>query len=150
MLRCTLSLKFRMRIIGSSRARDFHPHPLTEPCVKVSPHTALHSQRFVHRHNLGAGLSANDRKDCVFCSLSLAAFEKQMNMPEWFGFVVDRGNCSAEALGDYNFLATEDKNNWGNDGIIPHGSKASKIGCKRITNRYNDLDINFSQDAICR
>ena len=38
---------------GSSRAREFHPHPLTEPCVKVSPHTALHIQRFVHRHNLG-------------------------------------------------------------------------------------------------
>ena len=30
----------------SSRAREFHP--LTEPCVKVSPHTALHTQRFVH------------------------------------------------------------------------------------------------------
>ena len=39
--------------LGSSRAREFHPHPLTEPCVKVSPHTALHTQRFVHRHNLG-------------------------------------------------------------------------------------------------
>ena len=38
---------------GSSRAREFHPHPLTEPCVKVSPHTALHTQLFVHRHNLG-------------------------------------------------------------------------------------------------
>ena len=37
----------------SSRAREFHPHPLTEPCVKVSPHTALHTQRFVHIHNLG-------------------------------------------------------------------------------------------------
>ena len=60
-------------IIGSSRAREFHPHPLTEPCVKVSPHTALHSQRFVHRHNLGADLSANDRIDCGLCSLSLAA-----------------------------------------------------------------------------
>ena len=35
----------------SSRARKFHPHPLTEPCVKVSPHTALHTQLFVHRHN---------------------------------------------------------------------------------------------------
>ena len=33
------------RIIGSSRAREFHP--LTEPCVKVSPHTALHTQLFV-------------------------------------------------------------------------------------------------------
>ena len=33
---------------GSSRAREFHP--LTEPCVKVSPHTALHTQLFVHRH----------------------------------------------------------------------------------------------------
>ena len=40
-------------IIGSSRAREFHPHPLTEPCVKVSPHTALHTQLFVQRHNLG-------------------------------------------------------------------------------------------------
>ena len=39
------------RVIGSSRARVFHPHPLTEPCVKVSPHTALHTQLFVHRHN---------------------------------------------------------------------------------------------------
>ena len=38
---------------GLSRAREFHPHPLTEPCVKVSPHTALHTQLFVHRHNLG-------------------------------------------------------------------------------------------------
>ena len=37
----------------SSKAREFHPHPLTEPCVKVSPHTALHTQLFVHRHNLG-------------------------------------------------------------------------------------------------
>ena len=37
----------------SSRAREFQPHPLTEPCVKVSPHTALHTQLFVHRHNLG-------------------------------------------------------------------------------------------------
>ena len=80
----------------------------------------------------------------------LAAFEEQMNMPEWFGFVVDRRNCSADALGDYNFLATEDKNNWDNNSIIPHGSKASKIGCKHITNRYNDLDIIFSEDAICR
>ena len=33
---------------GSSRAREFHPHPLTEPCVKVSPHTALHTLCFVH------------------------------------------------------------------------------------------------------
>ena len=80
----------------------------------------------------------------------LAAFEEQMNMPEWFGFVVDRRKCTADALGDYNFLATEDKNNWDNDSIIPHGSKASKIGCKHITNRYNDLDIIFSEDAICR
>ena len=32
----------------SSRAREFHPHPLTEPCVKVSPHTALHTLCFVH------------------------------------------------------------------------------------------------------
>ena len=42
----------RMEGQRSSRAREFHPHPLTEPCVKVSPHTALHTQRFVHRHNL--------------------------------------------------------------------------------------------------
>lgn len=80
----------------------------------------------------------------------LAAFEEQMNMPEWFGFVVDRRKCTADALGDYYFLATEDKNNWDNDGIIPVSSKASKRGCKYITNRYNDLDINFSEDAICR
>ena len=80
----------------------------------------------------------------------LAAFEEQMNMPEWFGFVVDHRKCSADALGDYYFLATEDKNNWDNDGIIPVSSKASKRGCKYITNRYNDLDINFSEDAICR
>ena len=33
---------------GSSRAMEFHPHPLTEPCVKVSPHTALHTLCFVH------------------------------------------------------------------------------------------------------
>ena len=33
---------------GSSRAREFHPRPLTEPCVKVSPHTALHTLCFVH------------------------------------------------------------------------------------------------------
>lgn len=79
-----------------------------------------------------------------------AAFEEQMNMPEWFGFVVDRRNCSADALGDYNFLANEDKNNWDNDSIIPLGSKATKRGCRRITNRYNDLDIHFSQDTICR
>ena len=26
---------------GSSRQREFHPKPLTEPCLKVSPHTAL-------------------------------------------------------------------------------------------------------------
>ena len=38
---------------GASRAREFHLQPLTEPCVKVSPHTALHTQLFVHRHNLG-------------------------------------------------------------------------------------------------
>ena len=37
----------------SSRAREFYPHPLTEPCVKVSPHTTLHTLCFVHRHNLG-------------------------------------------------------------------------------------------------
>ena len=46
------SEKLERLIIGSSRAREFHPHPLTEPCVKVSPHTALHTQLFVHRHNL--------------------------------------------------------------------------------------------------
>ena len=45
-------LELRLEGSGSSRAREFHPHPLTEPCVKVSPHTALHTQRFVHRHNL--------------------------------------------------------------------------------------------------
>ena len=33
---------------GSNRAREFHPHPLTEPFVKVSPHTALHTLCFVH------------------------------------------------------------------------------------------------------
>ena len=33
---------------GSIRAREFHPHPLTESCVKVSPHTALHTLCFVH------------------------------------------------------------------------------------------------------
>ena len=58
---------------GSNRARELHPHPLTEPCVKVSPHTALHTLCFVHRHNLGADLSANDRIDCGLCPLSLAA-----------------------------------------------------------------------------
>ena len=42
-----------VKVHRSSRAREFHPHPLTEPCVKVSPHTALHTQFFVHRHNLG-------------------------------------------------------------------------------------------------
>ena len=31
-------------VTGSSRAEGFHLHPLTEPCVKVSPHTALHIQ----------------------------------------------------------------------------------------------------------
>ena len=35
-------------ITGSSRAWEFHPHPLTEPCVKVSPHTALHTLCFVY------------------------------------------------------------------------------------------------------
>ena len=47
--------KIWMNVEGhrSSRAREFHPHPLTEPCMKVSPHTALHTQLFVHRHNLG-------------------------------------------------------------------------------------------------
>ena len=38
----TNSLKRIKRGSGSSRAREFHP--LTEPCVKVSPHTALHTQ----------------------------------------------------------------------------------------------------------
>ena len=42
-----------LEVHRSSRAREFHPHPLTEPCVKVSSHTALHTQHFVHRHNLG-------------------------------------------------------------------------------------------------
>ena len=37
----------------SSRAEESHLHPLTEPCVKVSPHTALHIQRVVHRQTLG-------------------------------------------------------------------------------------------------
>ena len=33
----------RTEVHRSSRAREFNPHPLTEPCVKVSPHTALHT-----------------------------------------------------------------------------------------------------------
>ena len=33
---------------GSSRAREFHSHPLTEPCVKVAAHTALNTLCFVH------------------------------------------------------------------------------------------------------
>ena len=41
-----LSLHPTLRGTGSSRAREFHP--LTEPCVKVSPHTALHTLCFVH------------------------------------------------------------------------------------------------------
>ena len=45
-------VEIKSRGSGSSRAREFHPHPLTEPCVKVSPHTALHTQLFVHRHFL--------------------------------------------------------------------------------------------------
>ena len=47
----TTGITTERRRTGSSRAREFHP--LTEPCVKVSPHTDLHTQRFVHRHNLG-------------------------------------------------------------------------------------------------
>ena len=47
------NFKLKNKNHRSSRAREFHPHPLTEPCVKVSPHTALHTQLFVHRHNLG-------------------------------------------------------------------------------------------------
>ena len=40
-------VEIKSRGSGSSRAREFHPHPLTEPCGKVSPHTALHTQLFV-------------------------------------------------------------------------------------------------------
>ena len=39
-----------MKTCQSSRQREFHPKPLTEPYVKVSPHTALLTQpnRIVH------------------------------------------------------------------------------------------------------
>ena len=80
----------------------------------------------------------------------LAAFEEQMNMPEWFGFVVKRRKCAADNMGDYKFLSSVDKNKWDDDDLIPTGSKASNNGCRRIINKYNDLDINFSKDAICR
>lgn len=79
----------------------------------------------------------------------LAAFEEQMNMPEWFGSVVDRRNCSADALGDYNFLTNVDKNKLLDDSIIPDGSKASITGRNRIINKYNNLDINFCKEDIC-
>lgn len=39
--------------IESSRAKELHLHPLTEPYVKVSPHTALHTRPFRIRQFCG-------------------------------------------------------------------------------------------------
>ena len=56
---------------GASRAREFHLHPRTEPCVKVSPRTALHTQLFVHKHNLGVWPLCNAHHRNVYDCSSL-------------------------------------------------------------------------------
>ncbi len=53
----------------SSRPREFHPQPLSEPYVKVSLHTALRIQIIsfdVHRVHI---LLANDKTDWVLSEL---------------------------------------------------------------------------------
>ena len=81
----------------SSRAREFHPHPLTEPCVKVSPHTALHTQRFVHRHNLGGwSLSCVPNKQAP-CSGGSSLWQTQSCQ-------TCCSNCTNLALGSQSLL----------------------------------------------
>ena len=78
----------------------------------------------------------------------LTAFADQMNKPEWFGYVVDRRQCTADAMGDYNFLSTTDKKRWTDKAVIPAGTKASRQGIIRVINKYNNLDIYFNLNNI--
>lgn len=90
------------------------------------------------------------QKKGLLQEFQLAEFAEQMNKPEWFGYVVDRRRCTADAMGDYNFLSSADKNKWDDNALIPNGSKASKTGRNRIINKYNNLDDNYKIESICR
>ena len=78
----------------------------------------------------------------------LNVFAEQMNKTEWFGYLVARRQCSADAMGDYNYLSTIDRNHWEDDSRIPTGCRATTIGLNRIIKKYNNLEINFSIEKI--
>src|SRR5690554_6881970 len=55
----------------SSHAGEFHPYVLTEPCVRVSPHTALHVLcRCEYTHGCTNFQCSNKPGDSLYCRLS--------------------------------------------------------------------------------
>lgn len=85
----------------------------------------------------------------LLCDETLLAFAEQMNQPEWFGNTDCRLKCAYDAMSDYNFLSTNNKNRWNDNTIIPGGGKASRSGIDRITRKYDELDLDFKIDDIC-
>lgn len=81
---------------------------------------------------------------------SLNKFEEQMNKTEWFGFLVERKKCSADSMGDYNFMVDLPKIKWSDNNIIPSGSKGTYTGLNRIVRMYGNLEVEYKPELICK
>lgn len=80
-------------------------------------------------------------------STNKTKFSQHMCQPEWFGYL-DKDNLpTADAIGDYNYLAGKNYQQWNNT-VKPTNSKAGSTGIQSLLNHYINLDVNYNEDDI--
>lgn len=79
---------------------------------------------------------------------SLIQFEEQMNKPEWFGYIADRKKCSADSMGDYNFLIGMSESQWYENVVFPKNAKATNKGINRILKKYDTLKLEYKKENV--
>lgn len=84
----------------------------------------------------------------LLADTSLNKFEEQMKNPAWFGLIADRKRCTADSMGDYTFLLNISQHKWEDANIIPEGSKATPSGQRRVLRKFNNLDVEYSDNLI--
>lgn len=68
-------------------------------------------------------------------------FEKQMNHPEWFGYLEDKKQCSQDAMNDYNILNYLEPQEWCKKWTTKvTNTKARQDGVDNIYKRFNHLE----------
>jgi len=87
-------------------------------------------------------------KNTLLQDTNLQNFAAQMNQAEWFGYLDDRKHCTADSMGDYNFILDLPESRW-NESSIPTGSKASKSGLNKVLRMYNNLAIEYNENRVC-